>query len=72
MNLNMALEDMQEKATSIQQLAIDESTSGWDFDVFSHGPVLEDPDVVEIERVRREARERENYLPADYDIIAPG
>eukprot|EP00961_Rhodomonas_salina_P275750 3725447-Rhodomonas_salina.1 len=61
---------MQEKATSVPQLAIDESTG--DFDVFSHGPVLHDPDVVEIERVRREARERENYLPADYDIIAPG
>eukprot|EP00961_Rhodomonas_salina_P066168 888864-Rhodomonas_salina.1 len=70
MNLNMALEDMQEKASSILQLAIDESTG--DFDVFSHGPVLQDPDVVEIERVRREARELENYLPADYDIIAPG
>eukprot|EP00961_Rhodomonas_salina_P177082 2387572-Rhodomonas_salina.1 len=70
MNLNMALEDMQEKATSIQQLAIDEST--WDFDVFSHAPVLEDQDVVEIERVRREACELESYLPADYDIIAPG
>eukprot|EP00961_Rhodomonas_salina_P112766 1516904-Rhodomonas_salina.1 len=48
MNLNMALEDMQEKATSIQQLAINESTG--DFDVFSHGPVLEDQDVVEIEK----------------------
>eukprot|EP00961_Rhodomonas_salina_P253795 3429987-Rhodomonas_salina.1 len=70
MNLNMALEDMQEKATSVQQLAIDKSTG--DFDVFSHGPVLHDLDVVEIERVRREALELENYLPADYDIIAPG